>query len=93
MIADILQNPNARFFAAHTAQVKISRDWFVAFDSIDAELTSRDTLPAELRKSLLNLLLQILGHSVSPTNPHARGNALIVRKLFQCVSDRLYALD
>ncbi|KAK4687604.1 importin-13, partial [Tremellales sp. Uapishka_1] len=68
------ENANVRFFAAHTAQVKISRDW--------------ETLPDALRPSLLNLLLEYLASALNPANPHTyqSGNGIVLRKLFGCLS-------
>lgn len=48
----------------------------------------RDSLPETLRPALLSLLLETLAEAVSPTQPHTfqPGNAVVVRKLFGCVS-------
>jgi hypothetical protein len=66
-------DPNVRFFAAHTAQVKISRDW--------------ESLPAELQPALLTLLLDTLAGAINPVSPHTLqpANAVVVRKLFGAV--------
>ncbi|KAK8844673.1 hypothetical protein IAR55_006522 [Kwoniella newhampshirensis] len=71
---------NVRFFGAHTAQVKISRDW--------------DSLPEALRPSLLPLLLTILGNAISPANQQSYqpANAVVVRKLFGSLASLLLRL-
>ncbi|BEJ13429.1 hypothetical protein CspHIS471_0306030 [Cutaneotrichosporon sp. HIS471] len=71
---------NVRFFSAHTAQVKISRDW--------------DTLPAEMQPALVALVLETLGEAVSPTNTttYQPGNAIVVRKLFGCLASLILRL-
>lgn len=71
---------NVRFFSAHTAQVKISRDW--------------DTLPAPLQPSLLGLLLSTLSSAIDPTNANTyqSANAVVVRKLFGCLASLLLRL-
>lgn len=91
--ADNTKDANVRFFSAHTAQVKISRDWWES--TAERHIADdRDSLPEQLRPALLNLLLDILADSISPTQPHSfqPGNAVVVRKLFGCVSSSLCEL-
>lgn len=66
-------DPNVRFFSAHTAQVKISRDW--------------ESLPSDRHSTLLQLLLETLGNALSPVNPQSYqpANGVVVRKLFGSV--------
>ncbi|KAL1406931.1 hypothetical protein Q8F55_006343 [Vanrija albida] len=73
-------DPNVRFFSAHTAQAKISRDW--------------ESLPQELQPALLHLLLNTLSEAISPTNPQTwqPANAVVVRKLFGCLSSLILRL-
>nr|XP_019048282.1 hypothetical protein I302_02051 [Kwoniella bestiolae CBS 10118]OCF27212.1 hypothetical protein I302_02051 [Kwoniella bestiolae CBS 10118] len=73
-------DPNIRFFGAHTAQVKISRDW--------------ETLPEELRPALLPLLLGTLGNAINPNNQHSYqpANGVVVRKLFGSLASLLLRL-
>jgi hypothetical protein len=51
---------------------------------------TRDTLPAELRPSLLNLLLGTLSSALSPLNPHSYqpANGVVTRKIFGSVGHR-----
>ncbi|CAK9779796.1 ARM repeat-containing protein [Cutaneotrichosporon oleaginosum] len=74
------EDANVRFFSAHTAQVKISRDW--------------DSLPTEMQPALLALILDTLAEAVSPTNAttHQPGNAIVVRKLFGCLASLILRL-
>lgn len=48
----------------------------------------RESLPQELQPALLHLLLNTLSEAISPTNPQTwqPANAVVVRKLFGCVS-------
>ncbi|WWD06250.1 hypothetical protein V865_004336 [Kwoniella europaea PYCC6329] len=73
-------DPNVRFFGAHTAQVKISRDW--------------ETLPEDLRPALLPLLLGTLGNAINPANQHSYqpANGVVVRKLFGSLASLLLRL-
>ncbi|WRT63297.1 uncharacterized protein IL334_000202 [Kwoniella shivajii] len=73
-------DPNVRFFGAHTAQVKISRDWV--------------TLPEDLRPALLPLLLGTLGNAINPSNQHSyqSANGVVVRKLFGSLASLLLRL-
>jgi len=73
-----------RFFSAHTAQVKIARDWY-AYSEACAD--NRDSLPADLHTSLLKLLLSNLSYAINPANPYSyqSGNGVVVRKIFGCV--------
>ncbi|RXK39632.1 hypothetical protein M231_03134 [Tremella mesenterica] len=73
-------DPNVRFFSAHTAQVKISRDW--------------ESLPEQLHTSLLSLLLTTLSNAISSANPQSYqpANAVVVRKLFTCLASLLLRL-
>ncbi|KAF8637543.1 hypothetical protein AX17_002750 [Amanita inopinata Kibby_2008] len=45
------QDPNVQFFGAHTAQVKIARDW--------------EYFPAEHAESLKNLMVQLTAHAIA----------------------------
>lgn len=72
------EDPNVRFFSAHTAQVKISRDW--------------DTLPAELQPELLKLLLQTLSTALTPPFVFQPANAVVVRKLFGALASLMIRL-
>ncbi|KAL7420320.1 hypothetical protein Q5752_005289 [Cryptotrichosporon argae] len=74
------EDANVRFFSAHTAQVKIARDW--------------ESLPTELQPSLLHLLLQTLSSAISPASPasYQPANAVVVRKLFGCLAALLLRL-
>ncbi|ORY23548.1 armadillo-type protein [Naematelia encephala] len=73
-------DPNVRFFAAHTAQVKISRDW--------------ESLPREMHPALLQLLLHLLSDAVNPANPLSLqpGNGIVVRKIFGSLASLLLRL-
>ncbi|WVQ82597.1 hypothetical protein IAT38_004727 [Cryptococcus sp. DSM 104549] len=75
------EDANVRFFGAHTAQVKISRDW--------------ETLPEDLRTALLSLLLNTLSDAISPSNPRSyqSGNAVVVRKIFGSLASLLIRLS
>ncbi|OXG35215.1 hypothetical protein C367_00450 [Cryptococcus neoformans Ze90-1] len=75
------EDTNVRFFGAHTAQVKISRDW--------------DTLPQGLHQSLLALLLETLSGAVNPQNPYSYqpGNAVVIRKIFGSLASLLLRLE
>ncbi|AFR92571.1 hypothetical protein C343_00448 [Cryptococcus neoformans C23] len=75
------EDTNVRFFGAHTAQVKISRDW--------------DTLPQELHQSLLALLLETLSGAINPQNPYSYqpGNAVVIRKIFGSLASLLLRLE
>lgn len=48
----------------------------------------RDSLPTEMQPALLALVLETLSEAVSPTNAttYQPANAIVVRKLFGCVS-------
>ncbi|ORX41250.1 armadillo-type protein [Kockovaella imperatae] len=74
------EDPNLRFFSAHTAQVKISRDW--------------ESLPRALQPALLQLLLETLTHAISPARPYSYqpGNSAVVRKIFGSLSSLLLRL-
>jgi hypothetical protein len=72
------EDPNVRFFSAHTAQVKISRDW--------------DTLPAELHPELLQLLLRTLSAALTPPFVYQQANAVVVRKLFGALASLMIRL-
>lgn len=75
-------DPNVRFFSAHTAQVKVSRDW--------------SSLPDELRGPLLQLLLDQLRESIDVGGTrglaHQPGNGVVVRKLFGALASLLLRL-
>nr|ODO01293.1 hypothetical protein L204_02021 [Cryptococcus depauperatus CBS 7855] len=63
------EDPNVRFFGAHTAQVKISRDW--------------GTLPSELHLPLLQLLLSTLSNATNSANSQSYqpGNAIVLASI------------
>ena len=71
-------DPNVRFFSAHTAQVKISRDW--------------ETLPNELHPELLKLLLHTLSTALAPPFVYQPANAVVVRKLFGSLASLMIRL-
>ncbi|WWC85404.1 uncharacterized protein L201_000267 [Kwoniella dendrophila CBS 6074] len=74
------EDPNVRFFGAHTAQVKISRDW--------------ETLPEDLKPALLPLLLGTLAQAINPHNQYSYqpANGVVVRKLFGSLASLLLRL-
>ncbi|WVR03182.1 hypothetical protein IAU60_000173 [Kwoniella sp. DSM 27419] len=74
------EDPNVRFFGAHTAQVKISRDW--------------ETLLEDLRPALLPLLLNTLADATNPANQLSfqPANGVVVRKLFGSLASLLLRL-
>lgn len=92
LLIKYVQDTNVRFFGAHTAQVKISRDWWAYQELrfLEEILTPgiRDTLPQGLHRSLLALLLETLSGAVNPQNPYSYqpGNAVVIRKIFGSVS-------
>ncbi|RSH89503.1 hypothetical protein EHS25_002053 [Saitozyma podzolica] len=73
-------DPNVRFFSAHTAQVKISRDWA--------------TLPAELQPALLALILETLSTAINPMShlTYQPANGVVIRKLFGCLASLILRL-
>lgn len=85
MIVPLLDHPdpNVEFFGAHTAQVKIARDWYaVHLHNFEAmvKLFYRDSFPQDHVLDLRNALLDIAGRSVA-----AGKNKVTLRKLFVAV--------
>lgn len=77
------QDQNVQFFGAHTAQVKIARDWCViSLRDISNSLREwlRDSFPTEHVESLRDLLLQLTAHAVAIGR-----SKFILRKLFVAV--------
>jgi len=77
-------DPNVQFFGAHTAQVKISRDWYApdthSMHPRSLSAGSRESFPAVHRDELIPFLLNITGRSIS-----IYLGKVIVRKLFVAV--------
>ena len=75
-------DPTVQFFGAHTAQVKIARDWYVVFERHRAPLSDilRDAFPAQNVESLRDLMLQLTAH-----NAAIGRDKFILRKLFVAV--------
>ena len=71
--------------------LQCSRGWGIALKLI----STRETLPAELRPGLLALLLELLGSAISPLNPYSfqPGNGIVIRKLFGCVCSSYFGLS
>lgn len=80
-------DPNVQFFGAHTAQVKIMRDWYVlylflfAMVLISCYCHCRDSFPEENAEHLRELLLKLTSHSILT----GKGK-VVCRKLFVAVS-------
>jgi hypothetical protein len=76
-------DPNVKFFGAHTAQVKISRDWY-APDTWSITLIPyvcvRESFPTAHSDELVPFLLNIAGRSISLSL-----GKVILRKLFVAV--------
>lgn len=79
-------DPNVQFFGAHTAQVKISRDWYAAnthpMDYPDPVSLRwhRESFPTVYNDELTPFLLNITGRSIS-----LGLSKVILRKLFVAV--------
>lgn len=74
-------DPNVQFFGAHTAQVKISRDWYATYCIHPAFLTPcRESFPVEHSEELAVFLLGITGRSIA-----LHLSKVILRKLFVAV--------
>ena len=75
-------DPTVQFFGAHTAQVKIARDWYVVFQRRGAFLNDflRDAFPSQSVESLRDLMLQLTAH-----NAAIGRDKFILRKLFVAV--------
>jgi hypothetical protein len=76
-------DPNVQFFGAHTAQVKIMRDWLVLFTPPLQIVMShrRDSFPDENAELLRELLLKLTSHSILTGK-----SKMVCRKLFVAVS-------
>lgn len=81
-------DPNVQFFGAHTAQVKISRDWCATqphppggvSDLFSLFHCRRESFPADHSEELTAFLLSITGRSIA-----LRLSKVILRKLFVAV--------
>lgn len=81
-------DPNVQFFGAHTAQVKISRDWCATqphppggvSDLFSLFHCCRESFPADHSEELTAFLLSITGRSIA-----LRLSKVILRKLFVAV--------
>jgi hypothetical protein len=85
-------DPYVQFFGAHTAQVKVARDWFVFssdyFIVVVGLICCRETFPRDDALQLRDLILELTCDAIS-----ARRDKFIIRKLFVAVNFICYDID
>lgn len=74
---------NVQFFGAHTAQVKITRDWCVSVASVSfypSNTNPRASFPEEHATDLRDMILDVTGRAMGSAK-----NKVILRKLYVAV--------